>query len=113
MNQPSSSGTVLSKSAAETDLELLVETDSTLSKELKKYLSVYKLRSKVKIEDVPYLVYYNSDISCKTYLTDHLNKQNNANIDTSSILVASVDPRLNGYGSRIVSDRLGELTLNI
>ena len=84
-------------STESTPNEFWIEGNSKLISELQKYLMVFKLRSKVSMEVLSHNIYFNNEISTKSELTSYL--QHHA----SSFLIATVDPRLQGYGSRFIA----------
>lgn len=74
--------------------DMVVETDSALVTDLKKYLTMYKLRAKATIKNTEYNVYYDRNTS-EVEKVQLLNAEDN-------VVVASADPRIPQYGTRIV-----------
>lgn len=81
-----------------TDGDILIESQSKLITELHKYLNMFKLRSKVKMEVMDYDVVFSSDVTSSDALQQHLTQPSN----NTKPLLATVDPRLEGYGSRFI-----------
>jgi folate-binding protein YgfZ len=73
--------------------EILLEGNAKMIAELKKTLALYKLRSKVVIEETKYKVYCDTVTSTSDPMRNKL--QNN-------IVVSAADPRIDSFGSRII-----------
>ena len=79
---------------------LLAELHTHNTAEFQRYLSLYKLRSKVDIRVVEAdCLFINS-----TFSTDQLASINDCSPD---VLVAAIDPRLEGFGTRVVINKHG------
>jgi folate-binding Fe-S cluster repair protein YgfZ len=78
--------------------ELLIEGHEKLLTEIKSYLTMFKLRSKVTIEMTDYKVYLNTDI-LSSEKCNHFLQQNPKN----NLIAASIDPRgISSYGMRMI-----------
>lgn len=95
----SSSVDVVSSSSSD-GLFLLAELHTHNVAEFQRYLNLYKLRSKVDIRVVEAdCLFINS-----TFNADQLASLNDCSPD---VLVAAIDPRLEGFGTRVVIDKHG------
>lgn len=68
--------------------DILLEVNSKMHAELKRYLSMYKLRAKANIKALPYQGYLATTDEVPSKSANHI--------------VASIDPRVKSYGVRIV-----------
>lgn len=74
--------------------DILVEVNNQMHAELKRYLSVYKLRAKANIKALSYQGYLDTNGDANSLLQ-------NANSEINTV-VAAVDPRVHEYGVRII-----------
>jgi folate-binding Fe-S cluster repair protein YgfZ len=78
--------------------ELLIEGHEKLLTEIKTYLTMFKLRSKVTIEMTDYKVYVNTDILSSEKCNHFIQKNAKGNL-----ISASIDPRgILSYGMRMI-----------
>ncbi len=79
--------------------EIMIESQTKLITELQKYLTVFKLRSKVKMEVMDYKVFVNTDVTTAEELQQFITSSQSSHYQP---LIGVIDPRVEKYGARLI-----------
>lgn len=89
--------TILYLGNSSSQTSVLVESHAEEMPSLHRYLSMYKLRSKVQIKSFEATVFFDKNLQNRKQVDDF------AGANKNSIILASPDPRVHDFGARIIA----------